>query len=235
MNIRPSQNRGATKLDWLDSKHSFSFGDYWDPKNVQFGALRVINEDIVKEGNGFGQHGHKNMEILTYVLSGQLEHKDSMGNGSVIGPGSIQRMSAGTGVLHSEWNHSKTEPVHFLQIWVMPKEESLPPSYEEKKIANGGKGEWQVLASSDPSKGGVSLNQDLTLSHGHFSGQEKLTQNIAPDRMAWVQVISGTCDINGKNVSAGDGIAISEPGQFSLSTNGAGSQTRVLWFDLEKA
>ncbi len=235
MNIRLSTERGTSKTSWLDSKHSFSFGDYYDPKNTHFGALRVINDDVVKPGTGFGQHSHSDMEIITYVIAGELEHKDSMGNGSVIRPGSVQRMSAGTGVVHSEWNHSKVNPVHFLQIWVFPNKKGLQPGYEEKHHTEEADGNWRILASDRPSPTGVTLNQDLVLSHAHLLASQKLSQTIEPGRMAWLHVISGTCEMNGVRLSAGDGVAIKDPGFYEFSAVSGDGDSRILWFDLEQA
>jgi quercetin 2,3-dioxygenase len=235
INILLTADRGNSRTSWLDSKHSFSFGDYYDPQNTHFGALRVINDDVVKPASGFGQHSHNDMEIITYVIAGELEHKDSMGNGSVIRPGSVQRMSAGTGVVHSEWNHSKTNPVHFLQIWVFPNKKGLQPSYEEKHHSEDNDGNWRILASSRPSPTGVTLNQDLVLSHAHLSASLKLWQTIEPGRMAWLHVISGSSEVNGKRLSSGDGAAIKDPGKYELSAVSEDGDTRILWFDLENA
>jgi quercetin 2,3-dioxygenase len=231
LKVRQAQERGSTKIDWLDSKHTFSFADYYDAKNTHFGALRVINEDIVSPSAGFGKHFHKDMEILTYVLSGQLEHKDSMGNGSTIEPGMIQRMSAGTGVTHSEWNHSSTEPVHFLQIWVLPEKQDLTPSYEEKNISAPASGNWQILASNQKNSGGVYLHQDMDLRHGKVSSQSQLKLPIENDRMAWLQVLSGSCLVNDLQLKQGDGLAVDEQGELNLTTP---LNARVLWFNLRK-
>ncbi|MDR3613288.1 MAG: pirin family protein [Candidatus Obscuribacterales bacterium] len=233
MKLRPSKERGATRISWLDSKHSFAFGDYYDRDNTSFGALRVLNEDKVKPASGFGEHSHRDMEILTYVLSGELAHKDSMGNGSVIKPGSMQRMTAGTGVAHSEWNHSQTEPVHFLQIWIIPESQGLTPAYEQKDDIDSTTDKWHVLASQNKTDSGVYLNQDLTLNHAIVSSGHKLAFAVEPGRIAWLQIISGRCTVNGTKLEAGDGLSIDEPGNFEILAPEADSDGRLLWFDLK--
>jgi redox-sensitive bicupin YhaK (pirin superfamily) len=233
MKVRPSKERGATRISWLDSKHSFAFDDYYDPDNTNFGALRVLNEDKVKPASGFGEHSHRNMEILTYVLSGELAHKDNMGNGSVIKPGSMQRMTAGTGVAHSEWNYSQTEPVHFLQIWIIPESQGLPPAYEQKDNIDSTADKWHVLASQNKTDTGVYLNQDLTLNHAIVSGGHKLAFSVEPGRIAWLQMISGKCTVNGTKLDAGDGLSIDKPGNFEILAPEPNSDGRLLWFDLK--
>ena len=234
MKLRLSEDRGASKIGWLDSKHSFSFGDYYDPQNVSFGALRVINEDRVKPASGFGEHNHRDMEILTFVLSGKLAHKDSMGNGSVIKPGSMQRMSAGTGVSHSEWNHSQSESVHFLQIWIMPEKNGLSPDYEQKDNLDSTADEWHILASNSKSDSGVYLNQDLILRHAIVSAGKKIGFAVESERKAWLQMISGSCEVDGNQLKAGDGLALDESGKYEVSVTGQDENARLLWFDLKQ-
>lgn len=226
--VRKSSDRGSTKISWLNSKHTFSFGDYHDNNFVRFGALRVINEDIVAPGSGFGTHSHRDMEILTIVLSGELEHKDSMGNGSVLEAGSIQRMTAGTGVQHSEWNHSKENPVHFLQIWIVPESTGLPPSYEEKICGKLEDNQWQIIASKSENAG-VLVHQDVVLSRASLNGTGSLPLAILPTRMAWLHIVDGNCSIDGNILSAGDAAYFREPQSKVIQTNDG---VKLLWFDL---
>jgi len=192
LTIRKSSARGHARFSWLNSAHSFSFGEYYDPAHMGFGRLRVINEDVVAPGGGFATHGHRDMEIISYVLDGALEHKDSMGNGSVIRPGDVQRMSAGTGVTHSEYNHSKEAPVRFLQIWFLPDRKGREPGYEQKHFPAADKrGRLKLVASNTGRDGSVSLNQDVDMYAALFDGDETARHELAAGRSAWVQVANG--------------------------------------------
>jgi redox-sensitive bicupin YhaK (pirin superfamily) len=229
--LRPSTARGHAEHGWLDSWHTFSFADYYDPKQMGFRALRVINEDRVAPGGGFPTHGHRDMEIISYVLEGGLEHKDSIGTGSVIRPGDVQRMSAGTGVRHSEYNASRNEPVHFLQIWLVPDAAGNPPGYAEKRFTDQEKqGRLVPVASPDGRDGSISIGADATLYAGIFSGAESAELPLAPGRHAWVQVVRGTARVNGQPVSAGDGVALSEESAVRIDE---GDAAEVLVFDLK--
>lgn len=228
MQVRKSSERGATKISWLNSKHTFSFGDYHDNAFVNFGSLRVINEDIVAPGSGFGTHSHRDMEIVTYVLSGELEHKDSMGNGSVLAAGSIQRMSAGTGVQHSEWNHSKEHPVHFLQIWIIPESTGLTPSYEEKICGKLEDNQWQIVAAKTENAG-VIVHQDIVLSRANLNGTGTLPLAILPERKTWLHVVHGSCSTEGTVLNEGDAAYFSDPHNYTIST---GDGAKLLWFDV---
>ena len=228
--IRKSNERGASNFGWLDSKHSFSFGHYYDPKNMGFGTLRVINEDIVDGGAGFGTHPHDNMEIISYVLEGALEHKDSLGTGSVIRPGDVQRMSAGTGIAHSEFNASESDPVHFLQIWVLPKQRGLTPSYEQKSFPpETRKGRLQLVGASDGRDGAVTIHQDLDLHVANLAKGDAVTHTLAPRRKAWVQVTRGEVTVNGEVVRKGDGAALSDEAEVKIAAN---DNAEVLLFDI---
>jgi redox-sensitive bicupin YhaK (pirin superfamily) len=228
--IRRSQERGHANHGWLDSFHSFSFADYHDPSHMGYGALRVINEDRVQPGRGFGTHGHRDMEIISYVLEGGLAHKDSMGNGSVIRPGDVQRMSAGTGVTHSEANASDRDPVHFLQIWIEPSERGIAPSYEEKKFdAPSKRGVLRLIASSDGRDGSVTIHQDASLYAALVDGGEKLEYLPAAGRRIYVHVIRGAVDVNGQALSSGDAIKL---GGGTPVRIGQGRDAEVLLFDL---
>ena len=230
LEIRRSNERGHADHGWLNSYHSFSFADYYDRKHTSFGALRVINEDRVQAGTGFGTHGHRDMEIVSYVLDGALEHKDSMGTGSVIRPGDVQRMSAGSGVLHSEKNPSATEPVHFLQIWITPRVNGLPPSYEQKHYAEAAKrGRLALIASEDGRDGSVTIAQDASLYAGLFDGAERAVRDIAPGRRAYVHVARGTATVNGNPLAAGDALKAVDPQQIVIES---GRSAEVLVFDL---
>ena len=230
LNIRRAEQRGHAEHGWLDSRHTFSFADYHDPKFMGFGPLRVINEDRVQPGQGFGTHSHRDMEIISYVLEGELAHKDSMGNGSVIRPGDVQRMSAGTGVTHSEFNHSKSDLVHFLQIWILPERERARPSYEEKHFSDADKrGRLKLLCSRDGRDGSVVIHQDVTLHSALLESGESVEHAIANGRRAWVQVARGQVRVNGETLSAGDGGALTaEPSVGITSIDSA----EVLLFDL---
>ena len=205
--IRKSADRGHTKIDWLDSRHTFSFGDYHDPKQMGFRALRVINEDRVHPGRGFATHGHQDMEIITYVLEGALEHKDSMGNGSIIRPGDVQRMTAGTGVTHSEYNHSRDQAVHLLQIWILPAERGLTPGYEQRAFADAAKRDrLALIASRDGRDGSVTVHQDVDLYAAALDAGREVVCELRPGRHAWVQVARGTARLNGRLLEGDRGV-----------------------------
>jgi len=228
--IRKGVERGYADHGWLRSFHTFSFADYYDPANMGFGALRVINEDRVNPGMGFGTHGHRDMEIISYVLEGAVEHKDSMGNGSVIRPGDVQRMSAGTGVRHSEFNPSKTEGVHFLQIWIEPGVTGIAPSYEEKHFdAASKRGKLRLVASAEARDGSVKIHQDASLYATLVDGAEKVTHTLAAGRRAYVHVARGSVSINGEALAAGDALKVSGVSDITLEH---GDKAEVLLFDL---
>ncbi len=228
--IRRGSERGHANHGWLDSHHTFSFADYHDPKHMGFRALRVINEDRVSPGRGFGAHPHRDMEIVSYVLEGAVEHQDSMGNGSVIRPGDVQRMSAGTGVTHSERNPSTTEPVHFLQIWLVPSSRGIAPSYEQKTFtAEEKRGRLRVVASPDGREGSVTIHTDAVLYAGLFDSGEVATLALDPGRHAWVHVARGTVRVNGQDLAAGDGAALSE--EAAVHVEGR-SGAEIVVFDL---
>jgi redox-sensitive bicupin YhaK (pirin superfamily) len=228
--IRKSQDRGYADHGWLKSFHSFSFADYYDPKFMNFGPLRVINEDRVAAGMGFGTHGHRDMEIVSYVLDGALAHKDSMGNGSSIRPGDVQRMSAGTGVQHSEFNHASDQTTHFLQIWIQPNQMGIPPSYEETHFSEAEKrGQLRVVASPDARDGSVKIHADAVLYAGLFDGAEAATLAIAPKRRAYVHVARGRVVINGQPLSAGDALKLIDVTSVDVCE---GEHAEVLVFDL---
>ena len=230
LRIRKANQRGHADHGWLNSFHTFSFADYYDPDQMGFRGLRVINEDRVKPGQGFGTHSHREMEIISYVLEGKLEHKDSIGTGAVITPGDVQRMSAGTGVSHSEFNGSKSEPVHFLQIWLMPAKAGVAPGYEQKAFApNELSGKLRVVASPGSKDGSLALNSDATLYAGTFSAGQTGELGLAKGRHAWVQVARGKAKVNGAEVSAGDGVAISDESQIKLE---GVADAELLVFDL---
>jgi len=228
--LRRAAHRGHANHGWLDSWHSFSFADYHDPAHVGFGPLRVINEDRVQPGMGFGTHGHRDMEIISYVLEGALEHKDSMGNGSVIRPGNVQRMSAGTGVRHSEYNPSASEGVHFLQIWIEPAERGVAPGYEEKNFdAASKRGRLRLIASSDGREGSVTIHQDALVYAALLDGAETATQSLAPGRRLYVHVARGEVTANGQKLLAGD--ALKATGESAIRLE-AGRNSEVIVFDL---
>jgi redox-sensitive bicupin YhaK (pirin superfamily) len=228
--IRPSAERGGGNHGWLNTKHTFSFADYWDPKWMGFRSLRVINEDRVRPNAGFPTHPHRDMEIITYVLSGKLEHKDSLGTGSVILPGDGQRMTAGSGIRHSEFNPSTTEPVHFLQIWMLPEKAALPPSYEQKSFPEDQKrGKLRVIASRDAREGSVKIHQDAKLYVSLLKPDEEVTHQLAKERYGWLQVARGAVQLNGKKLNQGDGAAISDETMLALK---ATEDAEVLLFDL---
>ncbi|MCA3177551.1 MAG: pirin family protein [Burkholderiaceae bacterium] len=228
--LRPAAERGHADHGWLDSWHSFSFADYHDPAHMGFGALRVINEDRIAAGTGFGTHGHRDMEIVSYVLDGALAHKDSLGNGSVIRPGDVQRMSAGTGVLHSEFNHQKDAPTHFLQIWVQPDRRGLAPGYEERHFSEADKrGRLRLIASPDGADGSLTLHQSARLYAGLLDGDERARLVLDPGRRAYVHVVRGAVSVNGRRLAAGDAAKLVDEPAVELD---AGEGAEVLVFDL---
>jgi hypothetical protein len=227
---RPADQRGHANHGWLDSRHTFSFADYHDPAHMGFRSLRVINEDRVQPAQGFGTHGHRDMEIISYVLEGELAHQDSMGTGSVITPGDVQRMSAGTGVLHSEKNPSPSKPAHFFQIWLLPARRGVAPSYEQKRFEDAEKqGTLRLVASPDGRDGSISVNQDADLYAGLFKPGEGAHLDLRPGRHAWVQIARGEITLNGETLNAGDGAAVSDEQALDLT---ARSDAEVLVFDL---
>jgi redox-sensitive bicupin YhaK (pirin superfamily) len=231
--IRRSAERGYADHGWLKSFHTFSFADYFDPRHVDFGPLRVINEDRVQPGAGFGTHAHRDMEILSYVLSGALSHKDSMGNGSTIRPGDVQRMSAGRGVQHSEFNGSNSEPVHFLQIWIMPERRGIEPSYEERHFDAGERrGRLRLIASPDRTAGSVLIHQDARVYAGLFDGEETAKLEVAPGRRVYLHVARGQIDVNGAALSGGDALKLTDTGAVAVRD---GRHAELLLFDLPAA
>jgi len=229
ISVRTSQERGYAEHGWLKSYHSFSFADYHDPRHMGFGPLRVINEDWIDPGMGFGTHGHRDMEIITYVLEGEIAHKDSMGNGSVIRPGDVQRMSAGTGVMHSEFNASQTDSAHLLQIWIMPDRSGIPPSYEEKNFSREDKlGRLRLVAAPD-GEGAVKIHQDARLYAGLFDGEQQASLALAKGRLAYVHLAQGELTVNGVALQAGDAAKLQAEELISI---GQGKQAEVLVFDL---
>ncbi len=230
ISLRPAAERGHANHGWLDSFHSFSFADYYDPAHMGFGPLRVINEDRVQPGMGFGTHGHRDMEILSYVLEGELEHKDSMGTGSIIAPGDVQRMSAGRGVLHSEYNPSAKDRVHFLQIWIEPAVRGIAPSYEQKRIEAADKrGRLALIAGPEGSGSAVTIHQDARVYATLIDGGESVTHALAPGRRAYVHVARGAASVNGTPLAAGDAARITGETTVTLDR---GNAAEVLLFDL---
>ena len=228
--VRKSQDRGKTRIDWLDSRHTFSFGDYRDPAHVSFGPLRVINEDVIAGGGGFEPHSHRDMEIVTYLLSGALQHRDSLGNGSLIRPGEIQRMSAGSGIVHAEFNASREQPCHLLQIWIMPSKQDLEPSYEQKaidpdSIAN----KLSRIAAPEPRETEVRLVQDAEIWAARFDRDDEVVHRLAQGRRAWVQVAKGAMSVGGEVLKAGDAAGITDQDQIVMRTRGP---AEILLFDL---
>jgi redox-sensitive bicupin YhaK (pirin superfamily) len=229
--VRPANARGSANFGWLDSRHTFSFGEYLDPNYMGFADLRVINEDKVAPGQGFSTHGHRDMEIISYVLDGALEHKDSIGTGSVIRPGDVQRMSAGTGIMHSEYNASKTEPVHFLQIWILPEQKGIKPGYEQTTFADEEKrGKLRLVGSRDGRDGSITIHQDVNLYATLLNTGEAVNYALANGRVAWLQVTRGSMQLNDQFLSAGDGAAIAEENLLTLQ--GTLDNTEVLLFDM---
>lgn len=230
--LRKAADRGYADHGWLKSYHSFSFAEYYDPAHMGFGPLRVINEDRVAPGMGFGTHGHRDMEIISYVLEGALAHKDSMGNGSAIRPGDVQRMSAGTGVTHSEFNHSRDGVTHFLQIWIEPNVRGIKPSYEEKHFDPASKrGQLRLIASPDGREGSVLIHQDAYLFAGLLEQAEQASHALAAGRLGYVHVARGSVEVNGQLLEAGDALKLTGPGEVALA-NGRGAE--VLLFDLNQ-
>jgi quercetin 2,3-dioxygenase len=230
LEIRKSEDRGHANHGWLDSHHTFSFAGYFDPRHMGFRSLRVINEDRVAPGRGFGSHPHRDMEILSYVLKGKLAHRDSMGHEEVLGPNEIQRMSAGTGVVHSEYNGSKTEPVHFLQIWIEPSKDGLPATYEQLSFSPEEKrGRWKQLAGPAKAGGVAIINQDARVYVSELEAGEEIGYSFAANRYGWLHVIRGSVAVNGKTLKTGDAVAIS--GEPSIQVKAAES-SEVLLFDL---
>ncbi len=230
--VRPSAERGYFDHGWLKTYHTFSFADYYDPRHVHFRGLRVINEDTVQPGGGFGTHPHRDMEIITYIVQGALAHKDSMGNGSTIVPGDVQRMSAGTGVLHSEYNHSKDQPVHLLQIWIFPDRKGVEPSYEQKTFAGEEKrNRLRLVAAPNGGEGAVTIHSDARVYGSVLEAGKTVTYNLADGRGAWIQVVSGALEVNGKTLTAGDGAGVE--GEKSLAIRGSSAAgSEYLLFDL---
>ena len=228
--VRKASDRGHARHGWLESFHTFSFADYYDPAHMGFRALRVINEDRVQPAQGFGRHSHRDMEIVTYVIEGALAHGDSLGTGSVIRPGDVQRMSAGTGITHSEYNDSKSELVHFLQIWILPERAGIEPSYEQKSFPESERaGRLRLVGSRDGRDGSVRIHQDVALYAGLLAPGQSAAHELAPGRHAWLQVVRGSLSLDGTPLAAGDGVAIGEEKRIALDARTA---CEVLLFDL---
>jgi redox-sensitive bicupin YhaK (pirin superfamily) len=228
--IRKSEDRGHFNLGWLDTYHTFSFDQYYDPAHMHFRSLRVINEDRVQPGQGFPTHSHRDMEIITYILSGALEHRDSMGNGSIIRPGDVQRMSAGTGVSHSEFNPSDTESVHLLQIWILPERRDLPPSYEEKAFSEEERrGQLRLIAANDGREGPVTIHQDAQVYVATLDAGQTVFHSLSEGRYAWLQVARGTISLNDAELKQGDGGAVRDESELKITAH---DQAEVLLFDL---
>jgi quercetin 2,3-dioxygenase len=228
--IHNRSDRGHTKIGWLDSFHTFSFGNFYDPSRMGFRSLRVINDDRITPGAGFGTHGHRDMEIFTYVLEGALEHKDSLGTGSVIRPGEAQIMSAGTGITHSEYNHSQTEPVHLLQIWILPETQGLKPRYDQKAFPlEERRGKLCLIAAKDGRDGAVKIFQDADLYTSVLSDGDVVNYHLKPNRYGWLQIAQGIVNLNGEELRAGDGVQLNGEEQLEISTNIGGE---ILLFDL---
>lgn len=228
--VRKADERGHFDHGWLDTHHTFSFGDYYDPAQMGFRSLRVINDDRVQPGQGFGMHGHRDMEILTYVLEGKLEHRDSLGNGSIIRAGELQRMTAGTGVRHSEFNPSDEAWVHLYQIWLLPEQRGLEPSYDQLAVSEEEKrGRFRLVASPDGDRGSLTIRQDARLYLASLLPGDKVAQEIEPGRAAWLQVLRGNVDFHGQRLSAGDGVAVTDENVVALQATGP---SEVLLFDL---
>ncbi|MEO8739249.1 MAG: pirin family protein [Casimicrobiaceae bacterium] len=231
LELRRGKDRGIANFGWLDSRHTFSFGEYHHPKHMGFGPLRVINEDRVSPGQGFGTHAHRDMEIISYVLEGALEHKDSIGTGSVIRPGDVQVMSAGTGIRHSEFNHSKNESVHFLQIWVTPDREGIVPRYQQKTFTGANKrGRLCLVGSANGRDGSVVIHQDVEMFASVLDTGEQLAHSVAPGRRSWLQVVRGAVAVNGQEMDVGDGAAAEVETKLLITSRDADSE--VLLFDL---
>jgi redox-sensitive bicupin YhaK (pirin superfamily) len=230
MKLRPREDRGTARTGWLDSRHSFSFGHYFDPGQMGFRSLRVINEDRVIPGAGFPTHGHSDMEIISYVLEGALAHADTTGTKALIRPGEVQRMSAGTGIRHSEFNASKTEPVHFLQIWLLPERDGIAPGYEQRAFPDAEKrGRWRLVASRDGREGSVTVHQDVDLYASLLGDGERLSFALKPGRHAWLQVARGQVSVNGTSLKEGDGAAFSDIAAIDVASQ---ADSEILLFDL---
>ena len=229
MQVRKAAERGRADFGWLDSRHTFSFGEYYDPGFMGFGPLRVINDDRVAPGGGFGMHGHRDMEIVSYVLDGALAHKDSIGTGSTIRPGDVQRMSAGTGIRHSEFNGSQTEPVRFLQIWLLPDANGVAPSYEQKTFEDRD-GRLRLVASRDGRDGSVTIHSDADLYAGVLAKGDEAAHAFAPGRIGWVQVARGSLEVNGVRLEEGDGLAIADEAAITLVSRDG--EAEALVFDM---
>lgn len=230
LRIRRGSDRGHFNHGWLDTFHTFSFGDYYDPAHSQFRALRVMNEDRVAPGQGFGMHGHRDMEILTFVLSGELQHKDSLGNGEVLRPGEVQQMTAGSGIRHSEFNPSATQEVHLYQVWLLPERAGLQPGYAQQKFdAAGRANRWQTAASRDGRDGSLVIHQDATISRASLAADHSLEYALNPGRHAWLQVLSGEVAVAGNPLHGGDGLAVSDESALLIR---ASSPADLLLFDL---
>jgi len=228
---RKSSERGHTSIDWLDSRHTFSFGEYHDARHMGFRTLRVLNDDRVKRGSGFGTHGHRDMEIVTWVLEGRLEHKDSIQNASIIGPGDVQRMSAGTGIQHSEWNPSKDDGVHFLQMWILPDKAGTKPSYEEKQIPLADRrGKWRRIADKDGRDGAVRIGADASILNTVLEKNEEVVYEPAVGRSLWLHVASGSAVVNEIELGVGDGLAIQDEKSFTVKAN---APSELMLFDLK--
>jgi redox-sensitive bicupin YhaK (pirin superfamily) len=229
--IRRAGDRGRANFGWLNSRHTFSFGHYYDPSHMGFGSLRVINEDTVKPGAGFGTHGHRDMEIISYVLEGALEHRDSLGNGSVIRPGDVQRMTAGTGIRHSEFNPSDEDDVHFLQIWILPAESGLEPGYEQHTFNDEEKrNRLRQVVSPDGQDGSLKIHQDVHIYAAALNEDASVTYPLRRGRTSWIQVARGRVRVNGQNLQQGDGAAIADLQEVMITGRGAGAE--ILLFDL---
>lgn len=233
LQLRPADQRGYADHGWLQARHSFSFADYYDPAEMGWGVLRVINEDRVAPGSGFGMHGHRDMEIVTYLLAGALEHRDSLGNGGIIQRGEVQRMSAGKGILHSEFNPSASEETHLLQIWLEPSERGFPASYEQQLLPLAElQGRWRLVASPDGAAGSTRIHQDARLYAARLAAGETLAMPLADTRLAYVHVVSGTLALNGLALNGGDGVKIADENQLSFT---ASADSEILLFDLPPA
>jgi hypothetical protein len=231
LTIRRAADRGRTHTGWLDSRHTFAFGDYYDPHFLGYRSLRVINDDRVAAGAGFGMHPHRDMEILTWVLSGALQHRDSLGSGSTIRPGDLQRMTAGTGIRHSEINPSETDPVHFLQVWIMPEKVGLQPSYEQKNFpADQRRGKLLPIAGPNGDGGAVTVRQDVNVFAALLEAGESVSYELPAGRHAWIHIATGAVSVNGQSLAAGDGASCSDAGSLQITANGP---AEVLLFDLK--
>ena len=229
MQIRRSEERGHADYGWLDSHHTFSFASYYDPEHMGFRDLRVINDDRVRGGQGFGTHPHRDMEIISYVVEGELEHRDSMGNGSVIRPGDVQRMRAGTGVTHSEYNHSQTNTLRFLQIWVLPEERGLEPGYEQKFFGDERRGKLRLVASPNGAEGSVQIAQDAKMYASVLADGERVVHTLTVGRHAWLQVVRGNVTVNGVELAEGDGVSFDETTAISVTSAG---ESELILLDL---